>query len=250
MPVLAFGLAGMAWGGFAMRRHERAWSAYTPAFAVWQAQIAAPAYDAWRSLVEAEGFGARIPDFENGLRIAFRGEALPNGRHGVRSRVGGVPDLPSDFAWPGGPKPWTFFAQVAFDELPGAKHDLPREGALAIFHEELAGDAAVTFYFPPGVPLIERDLPSGVDLAPAIPLRFLAYQDIPDVEGCDEATTLEIREYLAGELLALHGLANGLAPDSSIVLWQAPNAFGSRTRALIEVAQLGARDFSRIVHVT
>jgi Domain of unknown function (DUF1963) len=228
----------------AMRRRERAWSAYRPALKAWQEHVTPFGVDAWRRLAEAEGIAQWIPEFEKDLTIAFRAEPLESGQLAVRSRRGGVPDVPADFVWPHSAKgPWKFLAQVGLEELPDGPHDLPRDGTLAIFDEEPFDHGSRTFYFPADAALVQRTAPSDAEVDAAVPLRFVAYEEIPTVYGCDESTIEEIREYLAGDLLALN-----CRSDSSTVLWQAVDGYAMRIRAYIEVADLRAREFSRVIH--
>lgn len=245
--AFAFGLAGLMWGVFAMRRHDRAWSEYAPALKAWYQHVTPFGYDAWRRLVEAEGLGDRIPEFEKDLTVAFRAEPVAAGPSDVRSRLGGVPEVPVDFVWPhSGSNPWKFFGQVALAELPDAQHDLPREGTLSLFNQESFGHDARTFFFPADVPLVLRTPPADAETSAPMPVKFWAYQEIPDVPGCDAATIAEIREYLAGDLLALHGRDE----SSSVVLWQAIDGYGHRTLAFVEPADLRDQDFSRVVHMS
>jgi uncharacterized protein YwqG len=61
-----------------------------------------------------------------------------NGAAPARSRLGGVPDLPNEGAWPVlGREALTFIGQIALDELPrdAAVNPLPNAGLLSFFYE-------------------------------------------------------------------------------------------------------------------
>jgi hypothetical protein len=127
----------------------------------------ASATDTQRRAV-AEAARAHLPAhaaaLDGALAPSFRLVPDPNGS----SRLGGLPDLPADVAWPRGAKaPLSFVAQVDLATLPPSA--LPEAGLLSFFYDlaEMPWDHTpgtpapiAVIHTPPGATLVPRDRPA------------------------------------------------------------------------------------------
>jgi len=164
-----------------------------------------------------------------------------------RSRLGGVPDLPAEAAWPtpvaawGEPSPCAavFFAQINFADLPplGSPSPLPAGGIMHLFvhHVESAGEPVplTASLCPEGTALGRREPPAGIPICDeylegltAVRVRFVPWVSLPhndpvfrkrveqeggEVDGSDAISRcVEMNEdlRLAGQIGQLLGYAN------------------------------------------
>jgi uncharacterized protein YwqG len=107
------------------------------------------------------------------------------------SKVGGLPDLPAELAWPSWRNgPLDFLAQVNLADIAGAENDLPSEGLLSFFYDADAqpwgfepgdlGGAAVVYSTGS---LVRRDGEGAGEPFPERSMRFELGIGLPTVEG-------------------------------------------------------------------
>ena len=123
----------------------------------------------------------------------------PRKRSRLKSRLGGAPDAPRDFAWPRSStgEPLVFVAQLELAEvratgLPGAEV-LPERGLLSFFHGHEpspdgahTGNAGRVFHFEEGAALEPAAPPAHADLVtlPRMPIAFeLQTEELPPLES-------------------------------------------------------------------
>lgn len=161
--------------------------------------VAQPLGDAWRALLENEGLGSLVEELAERVRPALRLATCPTqGALAVgQSRIGGLPDLPPDLAWPvHDGKPMMFLAQLDLAAVRGSlpRSPLPASGHLWFFYScaqpwgfdpQDAGGSRVIFRSD-GASLAPSTPPSGLPAEarfPACAVSFKAYDDLPDLDG-------------------------------------------------------------------
>lgn len=146
-----------------------------------------PDYGRWRSLVDQHGLSPYLSELEGVLRPSIELDADPNPLPGARTRLGGLPDLPPELAWPTWRgEPIAFMAQVELDEALLAcdlEGRLPRHGLLSLFvHLGTPDHAAgcVLLWFPTCEGLVARAAPGPRLTQPGLlPLRPRSGLSVP-----------------------------------------------------------------------
>jgi uncharacterized protein YwqG len=119
------------------------------------------------------------------------------------SRVGGSPDLPSDFKWPDHKLGlYRFFCQINFADIPKGPFELPRTGLLSFFYahdengESFWGDANYVrvFRFDKVEALTSVKPPSPANLGSASKISFQLGTDLPSPPWGEAEKTWPIGE--------------------------------------------------------
>lgn len=151
----------------------------------------------WREVLEGSVPPALLAKLERHARPALRMVLRKAGGEGggVRSRVGGHPQLPPGFRWPSHEtKPLSFLAQLDLAEVAAVFRNspLPSEGELCFFYsvdqpwgfDPKHSGGAVAVHLPPGprVPTPPpATLPDGGSFA-ACAVTFQPYIDLPELQ--------------------------------------------------------------------
>jgi hypothetical protein len=146
-----------------------------------------PDYARWRSLVDDHGLSPHVIELEKVLRPSIELDADPAPPAGARTRLGGLPDLPPDLAWPTWRgEPIAFVAQIELDEALLAcdlEGRLPRSGLLSLFvHLGVPDHAAgcALLWFPTTDGLVARASPGPrLTLPGVLPLRPRSGLSVP-----------------------------------------------------------------------
>lgn len=114
----------------------------------------------------------------------------------ARSKLGGAPDVPADFAWPHhevGPD--RFLSQINLSDLPSGPYELPDRGVLSFFyaHDESGGtfwgdpDYVRVFRFRDADALVPTEPPAAVALGGTAVVAFRPGEDVPPWPWDEEA---------------------------------------------------------------
>jgi uncharacterized protein YwqG len=176
----------------------------------------------WREVLADPKLSPYAAALQGLLRGAIRVDATPVALDRLKvgaSRLGGVPDLPPDLAWPTfRGKSLAFIAEIDLAEVSATAKDelLPADGTLWFFYsvDEPWGfdpkdqGGSVVAYRPPG-PRVRRpppaDLPDAARFSP-LALGFARYFDLPDLSdernpvGADDDAVAELYENARTEL--------------------------------------------------
>lgn len=149
----------------------------------------------FRELAREQGLAPHLETLERLCVPSLR--LRPRKRSKLKSRLGGLPDVPTGFAWPVGStgEPLVFVAQIDLAEvhaaeLPGAAA-LPERGMLAFFHGhepspdgEHLGNAGRVLFFDGSAPLARARAGKGHVALPSIPIAFeLQTEELPSLES-------------------------------------------------------------------
>lgn len=149
------------------------------------------------------------------------------------SRLGGLPELPVDLAWPEWEgRPLAFLCQISFAETAGADIGLPDHGQLYVFYEqeqatagfdpEDRGSFKVLYSEHPISECRERALPPGLEVVfPAKPVEFAAVDTYPDWQD-DRVQALDLSEPAAEEYIELCAEAAERGPAHRLLGYPTP----------------------------